>query len=738
MPTGPNDTPNAALARIAAFFEPTSVAVVGASANRSFASNILANLRRWGFRGPVYPVNPNYESVQELRCYPSLTAVPGAVDLVIVGIGSAMVQQVLADCEAKGVRAVTVVSSGFADMGGEVGRQRQTELAAWARRTGIAVSGPNCLGLMNAHNGMVALPTPFQTMIAGGVSAVVQSGMLAPSLLMPLLARDIGLRCIVSTGNEVDVDAADYISYLAGDAATLVIACYLEQIKDPSRFIAACERAADAHTPIVMIKAGRSEGARRAALAHTGSLVGADNVVDATLTRLGVIRVDTIDDLIECAAALHSRTLPRGDRVAVVSPSGGVSSVISDLAQSCRINLPQPSAALAGALKQAIPDFGAVGNPLDVTGQSVFATDILRKSLHALGASGEYDVILWARDFPAGLDRLSPVGRILEESAQTQPDVPLLVSSVVGGHMFRSLVPDEPMQERTTALLGIPFLQGTAPTLVAVSALVRYAEFQRNRSGRTLVARVPPDSLRAAAKRLALAQPGALTERESKEILALVGVPVTREFLAATAEEAVAAASRIAGPVALKIEAPDIMHKTDAKCVLLGLETPGEVVEGFSRVLANARSYKPDADVRGVLVQEMVEDGVDVIVGMTRDSQFGPVLLVGLGGIWVEILKDVQYLVPPLTEEDVRAALARLRGAAMFHGARGSAPVDLDAVVDAVLRFTELVVVAPPSLAEIDINPIRALAVGKGVKALDALFVTGGHRVSTEAINADA
>lgn len=738
MLTGPDDAPRQASARVAAFFDPTSVAVVGASANRSFASNILANLKRWGFQGPVYPVNPNYGNVQELRCYPSVTAVEGAVDLVIVGIGSAMIPQVLADCEAKGVRAVTVVSSGFADMGGEIGRQRQAELAAWARRTGIAVSGPNCLGLMNAHNGMVALPTPFQTMIAGGVSAVVQSGMLAPSLLMPLLARDIGLRCIVSTGNEVDVDAADYISYLADDAATRVIACYLEQIKDPLRFIAACERAADARTPIVMIKAGRSEGARRAALAHTGSLVGADNVVEAALTKLGVIRVDTIDDLIECAAALHSRTLPRGDRVAVVSPSGGVSSVISDLAQSCRINLPQPSPTLALALKQAIPDFGAVGNPLDVTGQSVFATDILRKSLDALGASGEYDVVVWARDFPAGLDRLGPVGRILEESARIHPDIPLLVASVVGGHMFRSLVPDESMQERTTALHGIPFLQGTAPTLVAVSALVRYAEFQRNRSGRALVPRVSPDSLRAAASRLAVVQPGALTERESKEILALIGIPVTREFLAATGEDAVLAASRIAGPVAMKVEAPDIMHKTDAKCVLLGLETPGEVAEGFLMLKANARSYKADADVRGVLVQEMVEVGVDVIVGMTRDAQFGPVLLVGLGGIWVEILKDVQYLVPPLTDEDVRAALARLRGAAIFRGARGSAPVDTDAVVDAVLRFAELVVAAPPTVMEIDINPLRALAVGKGVKALDALIVTGGHRVQTETVNADA
>jgi acyl-CoA synthetase (NDP forming) len=728
----------AASSRVSAMFEPKSVAVIGASAGRSFATNILANLKRWGFKGPIHPVNPNYASVLDLPCYASLKDVPGPIDLVIVGVGSSNVPRVLDECEAKRVRAVCVVSSGFADMGGDLGRQRQVELADWARRTGIVVNGPNCLGLMNAHTGMVALPTPFQNMRAGGVSAVVQSGMLAPSLLMPLLARDIGLRCIVSTGNEVDAEATDYLAWLIDDDQTKVIACYAEQIKSPEKFIAVCEHAARRQKPIVMIKAGRSEGASRAALAHTGSLVGSDNVIDALLGKLGVTRVDTIDDMIECIASFHAGKLPRGDRVAVVSPSGGVSSLISDLVQPHRVSLPQPTLRTAAALKEAIPEFGAVGNPLDITGQSVFNVDILKHSLHALAESGEYDIIVWVRDFPAGMDRASPVGQILEDAARRYADVTFLVSSIVGGHMFRSLTPELPIEDRVTSLCGVPFLQGTAASLVALSALIRYADFLRGWAQPVVDARVQAPALKAAAARLGAAKPGPMTEHEGKQVLAMVGLTATHEVVATSPGNALSAAIEIGGAVALKIDSPDIMHKTDAGCVLLDLQTPQEITRGYATVMANARAFKADCDINGVLVQEMVGEGVDVIVGMTRDAQFGPVLVLGLGGIWVEILKDVQYLVPPVSERAVRDALARLRGTAMFSGVRGRPPADVEALVDAVLRFGELLTLAPESLVEIEINPLRVLPVGQGVRVLDALLVIGESETATEVMDANA
>ena len=709
--------------RIGSFFEPQSIAVVGASEKRSFASNILGNLRRWGFKGEIYPVNPNFQQIQGLRCYPSLVDIPDTVSLALIGVNSQLVPNVLNDCEIKGVKAVAIVSSGFADLGGEIGNQRQAELATWANRTGIAVSGPNCLGLMNAHNGMIALPTPFQNMIPGGVSAVVQSGMLAPSLLMPMLSREIGLRCIVSTGNQVDVDASEFISYLAEDSQTRVIACYIEQIKDANNFIAACNKAADLKKPIVMIKAGRSEGARRAALAHTGALVGSDNVVDAVLRKLGVIRVSTIDDLIECTAALHAKTLPRGNRIALVSPSGGVSSLVSDLSDPCRVNLPQPSISLAKKLRSAIPEFGAVGNPLDVTGQSVFDTDILRNSFNALAESGEYDLLVWARDFPAGMDLKGPVGKILNDVSSSHPDIPLLISSVVGGHMFDGLVPGEIMEQRVTALSGIPFLQGTASTLVGLSALTQYAEFQRYRNLDEVKSQTTFSSFLPAIAKLKEVGLSGVTEREGKLILALAGIPTTREFLACSAEEAVEAASKISGSVALKIESTDIPHKTEAKCVLLDLKLPEAINSGFSTVMKNAIEYKPNAEIRGVLVQEMVGEGVDMIVGMVRDDHFGPVVMIGLGGVLVEVYKDVQYLIPPLSKQNVRSALSRLRGFPMLAGVRGAPPADEEALVEAILRFSDFVIVAPKSLLEIDINPLRVLPIGQGVKVLDSLLV---------------
>ena len=719
--------------RVAALFETKSVAVIGVSTGKSFATNILANLKRWGFKGPIYPVNPKYKNVLELQCYPSLKEIPGSVDLVVVGVGSAQVLGVLSECEEKGVRAVCIVSSGYADMGGDEGHQRQASLAEWARRTGIIVSGPNCLGLMNAHNGMVALPTPFQSMLAGGVSAVVQSGMLAPSLLMPLLARDIGLRCIVSTGNEVDAEATDYFAWLIDDDKTKVIACYVEQIKSPEKFIAVCEKAARRKKPIVMIKAGRSEGAQRAALAHTGSLVGSDNVIDAVLAKLGVIRVDTIDDMIECIAAFHTDKLPRGDRVAVVSPSGGVSSLISDVAQAYRVSLPQPTKQTAAILRDAIPDFGAVGNPLDITGQSVFNIDILKNSLHALAVSGEYDVIVWVRDFPAGMDRASPVGQILEEAVSRHPEVTFLVSSSVGGHMFSSLTPGLPIEDRVTSLHGVPFLQGTAGSLAAISALIKYSEFLRGWQQSVPIAYVPPHSLQAAANNISKAASGPMTEYEAKQILSLVGLTTTREVLVKSLDEALLAANRMDGRVALKIVSRDIMHKTDAGCVVLGLQKPSEITRGYETVVSNARAFKEDCEIDGVLVQEMVGDGVDVIVGMSRDEQFGPTIVLGLGGIWVEILKDIQYLMPPLTEQAICNALSRLRGTGMFAGVRGMPPADVDALVDAVLKFSELVTNAPASLMEMEINPLRVLPKGQGVRVLDALItIDDSHNMKAQ------
>lgn len=705
-------------------FRPRSVAVVGASPNPSFVSGILKNLLRHGYRGSVVAVNPKYAAVFEAPCYPSIADVPGPLDLVVVGVTHRLIPSVLAQCERKGVGALQIVSSGYSETGGSEGAERQTELAAWARRAGIPVGGPNCLGLMNASIGMMALPTVVERLIPGHLAAVLQSGMMAPSVIVPLLSRGIGLTIGVTTGNEADLEAADYVRYCVEDDQTRVIACFTEQIKTPERFIAACELAAERQKPIVMLKIGRSEAARRSALAHTGSLVGADGVVDVVLRKLGVTRVDTVDELYEAAAVFHARKLPRGGGVGPVSVSGGTSGLLADLAPACGVTFPPLPEETARRLRHVVPEYGNVGNPLDITGQGVYDTEILRRSLDLLAEAGNLDVVVWGRGFPSPLDRQSPVGRILEQAVAAHPEVLFLVMSFVGGHFHASSNPDVPLVEPIDRLDGVPFLQGSETSLKAIAALIRYAAFQRARrpaaAGTRLVATEVAERARA---RVRAAGTQVLTERESKAILADYGIPTTREMLATRLDEALSAASGIGYPVALKVESPGLLHKTEADALLLDVQNDDALVDGFGWVLANARRAAPAAEIRGVLVQEMVRDGTELIVGMSLDPQFGPVVACGLGGIFVDTLRDVQLLLPPLSEADVRSALERLRGYPILQGTRGAVAADLDALVDALRRFSELCDDLRDVAKEIDINPLVVRQAGRGVCAVDATIV---------------
>jgi acyl-CoA synthetase (NDP forming) len=684
-----------------ALLRPRSVAVVGASPNPSFVSMALKNLLRYGYSGSAVAVNPRYDSIDGVPCYPSLLDVPHAVDLAVVGVAAARIPQLLEEAERKGVGALDVITSGFSETGPE-GARRQAELSDWAKRTGIVVGGPNCLGLMHVPSGMMALPTNFSKPLPGAVGVVLQSGMMAPTVLIPLFARGIGVTFAVTTGNEADLEAADFIRYYVEDEQTRVIGVFAEQIKTPERFIEACERAADARKPIVMLKIGRSEAARRAALAHTGSLVGSDDVVDAVLRKLGVSRVASVDELLEQLAVFHSPRLPRGTGLSAIIVSGGAAGLLSDLAPDCGVSFSPLPESTAQALTAVVPEFGNVGNPLDVTGQAVFQTDILRKSIDLLAEAPNVDVIVYGRSHPARLDRASPVAQALEESVAKHPEIVFLAMALVGGHYFPSQYPDTPPADPTDMLNGTPFLQGADTGLKAIAALIRYAEFLRSRSSVPVSAPREPRAF----------GPSPLSERESKLLLAEYGIPITRERLATSLDDAVAAARELGYPVALKVEG--LAHKTEAGGVVLNVGDDAAVAQSYARL-------KTVPGGRGVLVQEMVNGGVELLLGMTHDPQFGPIIAVGLGGIFVELLDDVQLLIPPVTEADARAALSRLRGIQVLHGARGRPPGDIVALVDTLVRFSELCVDVQDRVDEIDINPLIVLE--HGVRAVDALIV---------------
>jgi acetyltransferase len=458
-------------------------------------------------------------------------------------------------------------------------------------------------------------------------------------------------------------------------------------------------------------------------------------VTDAVLRKLGVIRVDSVDDLYEAIAIFHTRKLPRGGGVAPVSVSGGAGGLLADLAQGIGVELPPLPRHTADELHKIVPEYGNVGNPLDITGQGVFETEMVREAFDQLATAGNLDIVVWCRSFPCNLDRQTPVGQILEQAVEKYPEVLFLVMALVSGHFYPSAGADLPVAEPINHLDGVPFLQGSESSLKAIAALIRYAEWKRGTPhsltpspargrGEIPHERLVPASVAERARGLVLAAGGRpLTERESKAVLALYGIRTTREILATDFEEAVAAAGEIGYPVALKAESPLLLHKTDVGAMLLNVVDEAALRRGFKRVLTNAWSAVPAETVNGVLVQEMIPGGTEVIVGMSRDPQFGPVIACGLGGVFVETLKDVQLLLPPISDAEARQAIGRLRGYPVLQGTRGAGPADLDALVDVLLRFSELCRDLGDLVQEIDVNPLIVAGAGGGACAVDCLIV---------------
>jgi acetyltransferase len=707
-----------------ALFYPRRVAIVGATPQVGFAFNIHRNILNFGFEGEVFGVNPKYQEVLGTPCYPSLEAIPGGVDQAIIVVPSHAVLGVLEQAERARVTVVNIITSGFGEQDDEEARQRQVKIQEFARRTGIRVVGPNCLGLVSTPAKLVAKSGPYTTIARGPISLVFQSGLLTYSMIIPPQDREIGFTYVVTTGNEADLEAADFIRYCVEDEETRVIGCFIEQFRDPHKLLRVAQQAADAGKPIVVLKVGRSEGGRRAALAHTGSLVGSDEVIDAVMRQYGLIRVHTLDEMIETLAAFHSKRLPKGSGVGTIFVSGGAGGLISDLCQDLGVSLPALAPETAARLKPVIPPYGTVGNPLDTTGQAATQPEITEGALVAMAEDPNIHTVVYGQAYPNKIDLDSPVGRVIRSMPERYPDKVFLVMSLVTGKMHDGSRWGQPPVEPVTHWDGVPFLQGAENSLRAIRALIRYAEFLRERQAEPRP-RAEPSPMAEQARELVRAAGGRpLVEREAKAVLSLYGIPVTRERLATSPEEALAAAREIGYPVALKVESPDIAHKTEAGGVLLGVADDGALRQGVGRLLENARRYDPQARVAGVLVQEMVTGGHELIVGMTADPVYGPAIAVGLGGIFVELLKDVALGVPPLTTRDCRAMLARLRAAPVLEsGARGAGPADLDAVIDILLRFSQLCIDLQDEVSEIDINPLVVFDRGQGAKVVDCLIV---------------
>jgi acetate---CoA ligase (ADP-forming) len=718
--------------RLREFFAPRSIALVGASDNSGWARFIVASCATAGFSGPLTAVHPRATSAFGLPVVPSLRDLPEPADMAFILAPLEAVEGVLDDMGAAGIPNAVVLASGYREVG-EAGRALEDALLHRAIANGVTVLGPNCLGFVNANRRSapyaLALPPPL---IAGPVGVALQSGALASVVLAFAKAHAIGLSVLTSMGNEAMMKTADVLDYLVEDEATRVICLFLEEIGDPARFALVAEKADRAGKPIVALKVGSSPAGQQAALAHTGSVAGDDAVVDAVLRQLNVIRVTSLEELLTTGAALGYNRWPGGRRMGVLTLSGGSCDIIADAASAQGVAIPDFSAQTQAAITALLPPFASPHNPLDVTGFGVLA--------NLSGRTGPLTAVDHALDIAVqdpNLDFVLFSGVTLPEARPPDEDAARILETRVEWLAMRMGSAPIPVigvgstcvnvSDYGRGLLtrhGINFLGGLDLGMRALGHALRWLE---NR-GRVRVAPDRSAVLEPASSRAWPSGPWSqapLSEMGARRLLTDAGVPVVPGGLAGSADEAAEIAGKVGLPVALKVCSAQITHKSDIGGVVLGLGSEAEVRAGYEKVRAAGLAV-PEASVDGVLVTPMRTGGAELLAGVTVDPAFGPVLAVGLGGIWVEVLNDTSLRLLPVDAAEVRRMLGELRGLPLLQGARGAAPADLDAVAAAIAGLGEVALTLNGALngalRALEVNPLWVN--GDQVEALDVLVIT--------------
>jgi len=690
-------------------FHPTSIAVVGASDDPvKIGGRPLAFLLRHGYGGRVFPVNPARSTVQGLPSFPSLAAIPGPVDLAIIVVPAERVLDTLQACASKGVQVAIVFSSGFAEMG-DAGREAQTRMRELAARTGLRVVGPNCQGFAHLPSRLVATfasPPLADQLDVGPIAMVSQSGAMAGMLYVMAQAAGLGMNYWVSTGNEADVQAGDILGEVVQDPETRVALSYMEDVKDAPRLREALGRAHRAGVPVFVLKSGRSAQGRRAASCHTGALAGEDQVYEAVLADWGAIRVADPAELLRLPQAfLHYREA--GPRVAILSNSGGLGVLSVDLCVDLGLVPAEFTAETTAGLRATLPEFATAANPVDLTAQLLTDPGMLLRVLQLLEDDPGVDIILY---------------QIALWSAVTQSE--RFVSEVAsvakrGRKVVAVSCPQRWVVDAFRAAGVLAFDDGST-ALRSLACLVHATRKRPRWLARTTADWPPPPDAPPDLPRARSAD-GFLSEWASRQLLEPFGLPLVPSVLAADPDEAVAAAERIGYPVVVKICSADLPHKSDVGGVALGLTDAASVAEACRRVLAAVTRNAPRAHVDGVIVQPHARGALELALGVKTDPVFGPVVLVGAGGMLIEALRDFTLLLPPIDAEAAGEALRGLRTGALWDGVRGSAPLDLAAAVDLLIRLGEAARALSGRVREIDLNPVLVGRRGNGVSVLDAL-----------------
>ena len=696
------------------FFQPSSVAVIGASRRPgNIGHRILNALVDAGFKGAIYPVNPQSEAIGALKAYPNLQALPATPDLVVIAVPSAAVDSVVDDCALRGVRAMVVITAGFAEMGPD-GRERQRRLLEKVRGYGMRMVGPNCLGILNTDpsirlNASFAPDFPPE----GNIAFCSQSGALGLAVISLAREHGLGLASFVSVGNKADISSNDLLQYWEEDPRTRVILLYLESFGNPRRFARIAKRIGRLK-PIVAVKAGRSGAGRRAAGSHTAALAADDVATEALFQQTGVIRADTLGEMFDLAAALSTQPLPRGRRVAILTNAGGLGILCADACEANRLTVQELADETKERLREFLPPAASVGNPVDMIASA--GPEEFRKAVEILLDAAEVDALI-ALTINVGLADLAEVRRSIYAAVQPVGSKRRIKKTVLTCIMDREKL-DNGKPPRELSLPNCTFPEDTARVL---GKMARYNDWLIRPEG-VLVDfdNIRPRESRTICEnaRLALGA-GWLSGDETRKVLSAFALPIPPGGICATADEAMRLAVQIGFPVALKLASRTIVHKTEFGGVRLNLSDETAVRLAFDEVCQQVTAANKLEEMDGVLIEPMISGGVEVMIGMTLDPLFGPLIGFGLGGIHVEILKDVCFRVTPITDLDAAEMVRAIKGFPLLQGYRGYPPADIAAIEELLLRVARLVEEVP-EIVELDLNPVIALPPGKGCQIVDA------------------